>query len=164
PHEDLRRLEVAVALRMHDSNNAIERALELVKPDSTDYRDCLWLGQVLAESGQRPEQAERHLRRAVELADTLPETWVVLIEFLASRNRLDDAAAEIDKARAKLSKEHAELALAQCYEAIGQPEKARQHFDAALAARPKDVNVFRNLAAFCIRNGQVRDAELFLRP
>lgn len=162
--EDLRRLEVTVALRTHDGNNAIERALELVKPDSTDYRDCLWLGQVLAESGQRPEQAERHLRRAVELADTTPETWVVLIEFLAARNRLDDAAAEIDKARAKLPKEHADLALAQCYEAIGQPDKARQHFDAALAARPKDGNVLRNLAAFCIRNGQLGDAEQFLRP
>jgi tetratricopeptide (TPR) repeat protein len=161
--EDLRRLEVAVALRTHDSSNAIERALELVKPDSNDYRDCLWLGQVLAESGQRPEQAERHLRRAVALAETLPETWVVLIEFLAARNRLDDAAAEIEKARAKLSKEQADLALAQCYEAIGQPDKARQHFDAALAARPKEVNVVRNLAAFCIRDGQLRDAEQYLR-
>jgi tetratricopeptide (TPR) repeat protein len=162
--EDLRRLEVDVALRSHDNSNAIERALELVKPDSTDYRDCLWLGQVLAETGQRPEQAERHLRHAVELADTLPETWVVLIEFLAARNRLDDAAAEIDKARAKLPMEQADLALAQCYEAVGQPNKARQHFDAALAARPKDVNVLRNLTAFCIRNGQLRDAEQFLRP
>src|SRR5262249_55610650 len=71
--DELRRLEVAVALRNHESASAVQRALELVNPDSSDYRDVLWLGQVLSESGQRPEQAERHLRRAVELGQNVPE-------------------------------------------------------------------------------------------
>jgi tetratricopeptide (TPR) repeat protein len=161
--EDLRRLEVDVALRTHDAGNAVQRALELVNPDSSDYRDCLWLGQVLAESGQRPEQAERHLRRAVELAENVPETWVVLVEFLAARNRINDAVAAIEKAQSKLAAEQADLALAQCYEAVGQPDRARTQYIAALAARPKDVAVLRSLASFYIRRAQFADAEQYLR-
>jgi tetratricopeptide (TPR) repeat protein len=161
--EELKRLEVDIALRNHEGNNAIQRALELVNPDSNDYRDVLWLGQVLKESGQRPEQAERHLRRAVELGPNVPETWVALIEFLASQQQLEQAQAEIAKAQTKLPKEQADLALAQCYEAIGKPEAARKHYSAAITARPQDAAVLRALAGFCISNGQLAEAEGHLR-
>src|SRR5262249_49659953 len=96
--EELQRLEVDVALRNHGASSPVERALDLVNPDSNGYREALWLGQVLSESGQRREQAERHLRRAVELGQNVPETWVVLVEFLAARRRFEQAEAEIAKA------------------------------------------------------------------
>src|SRR5262249_26142230 len=161
--EELQRLEVDVALRNHDASSAVQRALELVNPDSNDYRDALWLGQVLSESGQRPEQAERHLRRAVELGQNVPETWVVLVEFLAARRRFEQAEAEIAKAQAKIPKEQADLALAQCYEAVGQSEAARRHYDLAVAAKPQDAAVLRSLAGFCVRNNQLAEAEPLLR-
>src|SRR5262249_20638377 len=103
--EELKRLEVDIALRNHEGGNAVQRALELVNPDSNDYRDALWLGQVLKESGQRPEQAERHLRRAVELGPTVPETWLALVDFLAFQHQLEQAEAEIAKAKSKLPRE-----------------------------------------------------------
>src|SRR5262249_39769275 len=146
------------ALRNHESASAVQRALELVNPDSSDYRDVLWLGQVLSESGQRPEQAERHLRRAVELGQNVPETWVVLVEFLAKQNQFVEATAEIENARSKLPKDQADLALAQCYEAVGKMDAARRHYEAALAARPKDATVLRSLAGFCVRNSQLAEA------
>lgn len=161
--EELQRLEVDVALHNRESGNAVQHALELVNPDSNDYRDALWLGQVLSESGQRPEQAERHLRRAVELGQNVPETWVVLIEFLASQRHMDQAESEIAKAQTKLPKEQADLALAQCFEAVGKPDAARRYYDAALAARPKDAAVVRGLAGFCVRGGQLDEAERYLR-
>jgi tetratricopeptide (TPR) repeat protein len=160
--EELRRLEVDLALRNHESGNAVQRALELVNPDSNDYRDALWLGQVLSESGQRPEQAEVHLRRAVALAPDVPETWVVLVEFLAAQHR-DQAEAEIAKATTKLPKEQADLALAQCYEAVGKLEESRRHYDAALAAHPNDAAIVRGLAGFCVRAGRLEEAERHLR-
>jgi tetratricopeptide (TPR) repeat protein len=161
--EELKRLEVDIALHNRDSDNAIQRALELVNPDSNDYRDVMWLGQVLKESGQRPEQAERHLRRAVELGPAVPETWIALIEFLASQQHLEQAEAEIAKAQAKLPKDQADLALAQCYEYMGKPDTAKKHYAAALAARPHDAVVLRAAAGFCISNGRLQEAEGHLR-
>jgi tetratricopeptide (TPR) repeat protein len=161
--DDLRRLEVDVSLHNRDVSNAIQHALELVNPDSNDYRDLLWLGQKLAESGQRLEQAERFLRRATELGAERPETWVVLVEFLASQQRTEQAEAEIAKAQAKLPKEQADLALGQCYEAIGQSAQARKHYEAAYTARPQDAAVVYALAGFCLRGGRFPEAERCLR-
>jgi tetratricopeptide (TPR) repeat protein len=161
--EELKRLEVNVALRNHDSSGAVQRAVELVNPDSNDYRDALWLGQVLKESGERPEMAEHNLRRAVELGPNVPETWVALIEFLASQQQLDRAEAEIARAQGKLSAEQADLALAHCYEAVGKQDAARKHYEAAVTVRPQDVVALRALAGFCIGNSALAEGERHLR-
>jgi tetratricopeptide (TPR) repeat protein len=161
--EELKRLEVNVALRNHEGAGAVQRALELVNPDSNDYRDALWLGLVLKESGERPDQAEQNLRRAVELGPNVPETWIALIEFLASQQQLDRAEAEIARAQGKLPAEQADLALAQCYEAVGKPDAARKHYETAVAARPQDVVALRAFAGFCIGNSAFAEAERYLR-
>src|SRR5262249_11274242 len=161
--DELKRLEVGIALRNHQGSSAVQRALELVNPDSNDYKDALWLGQVLKESGQRPEQAERHLRRAVELGPSVPETWIALVDFLAFQHRLDQAEAEIVKAQSKLPRESADLPLGQCYEAVGKPDAARKHYMAAMTARPHDAVILRAFAGFCISDGKLSEAEGHLR-
>src|SRR5207249_5913859 len=55
----LQRLAVDLCLRNQDYAGAVRLATSLVANDSPDYRDYLWLGQVLAASGQRLEEAEQ---------------------------------------------------------------------------------------------------------
>jgi tetratricopeptide (TPR) repeat protein len=130
---------------------------------STDYRDHLWRGQMLAANKRKSPEAEKALRRAVELADTMPETWVALVQYLAHTEQTARALEEIEKARAKLAGPQAPLALAQCYEAVEQPDKAAEQYQAALAARPQEVQVRRSAAGFYLRAGRARDAEPHLR-
>src|SRR5439155_26414378 len=71
---DLHRLAADLSLRNQDVHRAVELASEAVSADSRDYRDHLWVGQILAASvvTQSPDrataaQAEAKLRKAVEL-------------------------------------------------------------------------------------------------
>jgi tetratricopeptide (TPR) repeat protein len=128
-----------------------------------DYRDYLWKGKLLAAGNRRSPEAEAALRRAVELADTVPETWVALVGYLSGTGQAEKAEAEVEKARAKLTGPGAALALAQCYEAAGKQQKAREQFQAALKDRPQDLQVRRNFVGFCLRTGAAREAEPHLR-
>jgi tetratricopeptide (TPR) repeat protein len=128
-----------------------------------DYRAQLWLGQVLAASGQRSAQAEEHLRKAVALGKTAPETWVALVRYLASTNQVQAAETVIREAQSNLAAEHAPLALAQCYAALQRYDDAHQHFQAALKAKPDDRVVLRSAASFYVRLGRFQDAEPVLR-
>jgi tetratricopeptide (TPR) repeat protein len=159
---DLQRLAAAVSLRNQDATRAVELARQAVSADSKDYRDFLWLGQVLAASGKQPQEAETKLRRAVELGDTVPETWLALIRFLALTNP-SQAEATLQQARAKLPADQAALALAQGYEALGKTDQAREQYQAALTAKPDDVTVVNRVALFSMRNNRQAEAEPLLR-
>ncbi len=157
----LQRLAVDLCLRTQDFAGAVRLATSLVANDSQDYRDYLWLGQVLAASGQRPEAAEQNLRRAVALGGNEPEPWVSLVEFLASRGQHESAQAELERARAHLAKDQA--ALAQCYEALGRLDQAQEQFQAALALKPEDPALLRQVANFSLRSGHLAGAAPHLR-
>jgi tetratricopeptide (TPR) repeat protein len=159
---DLQRLAVAVSLQNQESARAVQLALESVHQDSKDYRDYLWLGRVLAAAGQPTGEAEKQFRRAVELAEHVPETWLGLVQYLAACNRKDEAEKAIDQARARLPKEKAALALAQCYEAIGRREQADQEYKTALSAQPEDISVIRAVTGFFQRTGRLAEAETLL--
>jgi tetratricopeptide (TPR) repeat protein len=160
---ELKRLAADVSLRNRDPLRAVEMALQAVSNDSTDYRDHLWLGQILASAGQRLPEAEQHLRKAVALDQRAADAWVALVRFLAGRGQLPEAEKAIEEARAKLSAQEAPLAVAQCFDATGRLEQAKEQFRAALAARPDDPLVLRSFAAFSLRTGESKEAESCLR-
>src|SRR5262249_32704874 len=58
------RLAADISLRNQDPARAVQMALSAVSSESKDYRDYLWLGQVLAASGRQADEAEEKLRRA----------------------------------------------------------------------------------------------------
>lgn len=163
PSNELQRLIVDIALRKQDPLQAAREALDAVSADSTDYRDHVWLGQVLALAGQQPEQAEKHLRKAAELGPEQPETWLALVQFLAVSGRQPEAAEIIAQAASKLPAERAALALAQCWEATGDLKRAEEQFQAFLAAAPAEVLRLRSLASFYLRTGRLSLAEPLLR-
>jgi tetratricopeptide (TPR) repeat protein len=160
---NLQHLAADISLRNENPARAVELAHEAVAADSSDYRDHLWLGQVLAASGQTTGEAEQHLRRAVELGGGVPVTWVTLVRYLAATDRAKDAEAVLARAGAKLPADKAPLALAQGHEALGHAEKAGQYYQTALQARPEDVLVLRSAAAYAVSRNRFADAAPLLR-
>jgi tetratricopeptide (TPR) repeat protein len=145
-----------------DPKQALRLAKAAVSSDSRDYRDHLWLGQVLWALEQRPE-AEAALRKAVALGGAAAEPRVTLVRFLAEGGKGKEAAAELEKARRALPAEVRPLALAACHEALGQRAEAEKEYGKALKARPNDPVVLQAVALFHLRGGDLKQAEPVLR-
>jgi tetratricopeptide (TPR) repeat protein len=163
PDAERLRLVIGLALSRNDFHLAEELVREAGADASQDYRDHLWVGQVLAASGRSSEAAEKALRRAVELSEGAPETWVALVQYLIRAGDGRRAQAEIEQARAKLTGAKGSLALAQCYELVGQADKAREQYQAALRAASGEFQYRRAFVAFCLRTGTPQQAEAHLR-
>jgi tetratricopeptide (TPR) repeat protein len=156
--EGMQKLYAEVALQGgNDIGRALELAEKAVAEGTTDYKQHLWLGRMLWASRQS-EKAEVAFRRAVQLADKVPQTWVTLIQFLVADKRIKEAEAEIEKARSRLPKDQSALALAQCYEAVGKLDRAQEFYQTALAAQPEDVTTLQGAAGFALRANKVPDA------
>src|SRR5262249_48467715 len=143
PSTDLTRLLVDISIRRQDFGGAASQALDAVPADSSDYRDHLWLGQVLAASGERSGEAEKHLRRAVELGGDMPETWLFLVQFLVNAEQKEKAEAVLAELCSLKATMQAYFTKALCQEALGQLDKAQENFQKALTAQPDDLVVLR---------------------
>jgi tetratricopeptide (TPR) repeat protein len=149
-------------------NNAID-------PDSENYRDHLWLGQILgalvgrAKTENRPDlavelqgRAEKSLRRALALNEHSVDTWIALVQLLAATGQKGKAEEAIAQAREKTPPGTSPLALARCYEAVGDMEKAARGYQEALTAAPNKSAAIRELADFYLRSGKTASAEPLL--
>src|SRR5262249_13720073 len=65
------------------------------------------------------------------------------------------AAEAVEAARKTVPAEKLALVLAPCYEALGEPERARPYHDQLVRENPIDLSLLRNRAAFLLRTGQV---------
>lgn len=145
-----------------DPQRALLMAEQSVGADSKSYQDHLWLGKVRWAAG-KPEQAEKSLKRACELGASAPDTWVTLVAFLANTGKKKEAEQTIAQATKKLAPDQASLALAACYENIGDLKKAEEFFQAALKATPQDIRILRGMATFHLRHNEGAKAEPHLR-
>ncbi len=159
---EFERMAAEVSLFNRDRERALELARKAVTADSKDYRDHLWLGQMLA-AGRDLVKAEESLRRAAALGPQAPETWVALVGFLASQNQKEKAAVVVREAEVKLPKAELPLALAYCYEVVGQFEKADFWFVTLRKTRGDDAATLQTVANYQLRRGEVAKAEPLLR-
>jgi tetratricopeptide (TPR) repeat protein len=162
PGREQARFGADIALRAGRPDRARELARLAVPIQSRDYREHLWLGGVLEAAGRRA-QAEEVLRRAVELADRVPDAWVALVAHLARAGEADRGEEAIAAMSGRLAPAQLPLALAQCREALGQLSAAEAQFEAALARRPDDFVVLRRAAAYYVRTDQLTHAVPILR-
>jgi tetratricopeptide (TPR) repeat protein len=159
---DLQRLAAELSLQIQDHKRALEMAQEAVAAALTDFRNHIWLGQVLWAVGRRAE-AETPLRKAVELNDQAAETWAALVQYLARVGRSKDAELTIEQLERKLPQNVGVLVAAQCYEALGQFATAAERYRRALQAQPDELGVLRGAASFYLRRAQHQAAEPVLR-
>jgi tetratricopeptide (TPR) repeat protein len=171
---DLKKLVVEQSLRSGNHNRALELARQAVRSDKKDHRDYVWLGLVLWAAAQQADlthaqrrateqEAEDTLNEAVKVSPSAPEGWVALVQHLARTGRAGKATETIETARARIDPKEGPLALAQCYAAVNQPQKAKEEFAKALAARPDDVVTLRVAADFHLRVDDLAQAENCLR-
>jgi tetratricopeptide (TPR) repeat protein len=160
---DLGRLAVALSLFHRDFDSAEKMVRSQFDQDSTDYRDYLWLGQVLAAKGQVSQEAEDALERAVALDSVAPEPWMALVRYLLQTDRRDQAREKIEIASTKIDAKKRSLFLAQCSELLGDLDAAARHYREALQADPRSVLVWRLAAGFHARQHNTRVAEGLLR-
>jgi len=173
---ELIRMVAEVALRQGDFERALEMARKAVALDSKNFQEHLWLGQVLGILGRRAKSegagkradellgdAEKALRRAVEIEPKLAETWVALIQFLSANEDSAGAEKAIEEAGKKIPAKQAPLALAQCFEVMKKMDAAQEKYEAALSAAPEDPFVVRSVADFYYRAGKAVPAEALLK-
>ena len=159
---DMRPMAVDLSLRSQDYKQALALAEKGVKENPKDYRNHLWLAQTYLAMNKNAE-AEPALREAVALASDVPETWVILVEYLIFTGRKEKAVAEIASAAKKLPEKEAHRALAQCNLAIGNREQALLHYQKAVTEQPDHLPTLQGAADFYLRGGQLKEAEKCLR-
>jgi tetratricopeptide (TPR) repeat protein len=160
---DLGRLATEISLSAReDPRQTLQLARKGVPEHSHDYRDHLWLGQVLWALRQ-PREAEVELREAVKRGADRPDAWVALVQFLASHDRRKEAEEETARAEQRLGGPEAPLALAACYEAIADRARAAELFGKLLAARSDDPGVLQAASLFLLRGGDFEHAGGHLR-
>jgi len=137
--------------------HALRIARAAVGDKNKDYRAYLWLGQV-AEVAEQKDEAEKALRKALDLNDQVAETWVALVFFLA-RTDQKKAEQELALAQRKLSKDQLAIALAPCHEALGRLKLAEEGYRAEVASQPANAQALRKLASFFLRHGNITKAE-----
>jgi tetratricopeptide (TPR) repeat protein len=155
----LGRVAAELSLRNQEPALAVKAALEAVSESSTDHRDHLWLGQMLAAADPLDAKAEKHLRQAVALAERSPETWVALVQYLAAAGKKKESEAALDEAKGKVPAELLPPMLAPCYEALGRFDDAEKSYRKT-AEREKTALALRELAHFYVRRDRSADAEV----
>jgi len=173
---ELTRLWVQLLIQQGEFDLAMAKARQAVSEKSNEYKDHLWLGQILGVAARRAKaqkqtdqfqefavEAEKSLRRAVELKGDVPETWVALVEFLSSTDKISEAEEAVNQASGKIPAEQAPIALAHCYEVIGKNDQALEQYKLAIAAKPDDPMVVPNVADFYQRIGKTTEAETLMQ-
>lgn len=150
---DFGKLATDLQFQLGEADNALQLADSVYDENSTDYIDHLWYGRVLDRAG-RSVEAEKALRRAVDLAPEIGATWISLVRQLAFNGEKDKAREALTEAEEKLPAEEAPTALANGYEVLGNTEEAERHYVAAVEQKPDDLSRKRALGSFYVRSVQ----------
>jgi tetratricopeptide (TPR) repeat protein len=167
---EMQRLAADVSLQTQDYARALELARKAVSSDSANYRDHVWLGQLLwsvsrkdekdgnlVQAKSRRAEAERSLRRAVELGNDKAETWLTLIQFLSAVNNLPAAEKAIADAEKVIPEDERALPLAVANESIGRTQRAEILYKEAIERHPDDPAAVQGLANFYVKLNRIQD-------
>ena len=173
---DLSRLRTYINMEKGELDAALDDARKTAA-NSQEFRDHVWLGQILEARARRttdgsksPEaaplldEAEKALRHAVELSDKTSATWVALVKFLGATQQKEKADQVLNEVRKRVVPEqYIPMVLAQSYEALGQMEQAEEKHQEALEIAPNDPMIVRTAADYYWRAGKPQQAETLLR-
>jgi cellulose synthase operon protein C len=168
-------MDSEISARLGNLDRALGSAVKAAA-NSLDWRNHVWLGQLQGSAGLHARAAkqfdlakshfraaEESLRSAIRLKPDAPEAWVALVQFYAVVDRKTEAESTLRLAEKKLAPGIAALALAPCFEGLGQLDEAAKRYELAAAQDPQDPNAVRRLAEFYMRSGRQPDAEVRLR-
>ncbi len=157
----LNRAAAEIEMRRNNPTLALEFAETAVSPDSKSFSDQLWLAQVYRAT-KKDADAERSLKKAIELAPSEPSVHVAWVRFLFGTKQLERASSAIDDAKSKVKKDRLPLTLGQCYAICGKHEEAKANFKKAAEQAPQDSKVLLAAARYHLVTNDLPEAKNFL--
>ena len=159
-----------------------ERAISVARDRShasADPQDVIWRARLLIawhykllaegradEAKPLVDEADKLYREAIEADRDSPTIWLAYVVHLARLTEISRAEAVIREAEEHLPDAPvylAPLTLARCYEAIGNRQRAEEHFRKAAEAAAGETVVQMALADFLARGGDFAAAEREVR-
>jgi tetratricopeptide (TPR) repeat protein len=149
-----------------DRDRALELTQKAVARDSKDYKEHLWQAQMLATLGKEKD-AEASLRTAIKLAEDEPLPWMALIQLQARTGDTKKPMDTLKEMKKKIPTSKLPFTLAQCYQIIGEKDKAEKAFLEALSTPSDDLVmrriVLESMVRFQMNSGKPTEAEKYLR-
>jgi cellulose synthase operon protein C len=159
---DLERLRIGVDEQLGGGKPLTDDEIaKLVKKDSTNPSDQMYLASLLSRSGKNDE-AEAAYRKAISLNPDSPEAWLALIGHFWRQKKGIEAHQVVQEAQIQLPEDRRALTLAQGYEVLNDLGQADQFYLAALDAAPDDLAVQRAVAANYLRTERAAKAKPYL--
>jgi cellulose synthase operon protein C len=140
---------------------ALERLKGRFSEDSTNPTQHLMQGELYADAGYL-DQAEKEIRKALELDPQLAGAWVDIVKLKVMQNKTDEALQLLQEAQIKLPEDQRPLVLAQGYELLKDASQAEQYYLAAVAAAPNNLPLARQVAEFYLRINHLPQAMKYL--
>jgi tetratricopeptide (TPR) repeat protein len=151
------------ALRAGDASTAEQLCRRALYQDKDNPQLVHLLGAALIQL-RRPEAAEEHLRRAVQLAPGTVAAHEGLAEALLQQGKAGEALKSLEIARRiEPGRASVLVKLGQLYTAVGRPDGAIATYRTLVERFPASVDALRLLADASARARLLQDAESVLR-
>jgi tetratricopeptide (TPR) repeat protein len=159
---ELNRIQVGLALERKQVQEALKLAQKLVREDSNNPEELMWMGDVY-QAAKQPAQAEKKYDAAIRLAGSNPVPWLKKVGFLVEQKRKDEARKVMEQMSKKVAPPEVPVALGGCYVLLGQWDEAEKAYEEALQARRTNPEVVRRVAQYYSTTGKLAKAEPLLR-
>lgn len=137
PRDTQMRYTYALALEQDGAPDAAEAELRAIIDDNPDNAAALnALGYMLAVSGERLEEAEDYIRRALELSPEDPAIIDSMGWVLFKQGRAEEALTYLERAHGDYPDPEVAAHLGEVLWTLGKRERARSVWDEALAEHP----------------------------
>ena len=158
----MQKVAVDFALKANRKPRACDLAALLVSEGGRNYRDQIWLGNVL-DAAARSLAALAAFERARDLAPDATEPYLALMAHHVRHRRRHQAAEVLEQMKTALDEPRAALAVARGHEILARADLAESAYREILKGRPNDPVVLGRLAALLVRHDKNRLAEPVLR-
>ncbi len=122
--------------------------------DQSNYRELIWQAKMLFVA-KKDQEAFTKIQEAIKQAPKEPDPHVTLVQFLHARGRDVEARQAIKDAELQITANNKVLALAQCYETVGDLEKARTNYEEALTRDRGNIATIRSVCGFYLKTGRL---------
>ncbi len=158
PVEDLMISDALAAVAKGDVTRGLGLARQVISESSSNFSDHLLMARLYTVAAQHAG-AEKELRRAIELAPGVPETWLSYLEHVVAVTRqADQAKAVIETASKALPPNQSALTLARCWMIVGDARKAEAFIQQARTENPDDPATLQNLVLLYLAQSRVTEA------
>jgi tetratricopeptide (TPR) repeat protein len=166
--DEMSTIAMAIDVRQGNLDRAITLAREQAASQPDDAMRHLRLGMLLARDAgvgasvdpAIAAEAEKELKRSLELSPADPRAWAGLLSFYIGNDQKDQALNLLEEAErtSALGGEETPFFVAQGYEKIGEEKRATVLYSQAIAAAPERAAVqFQSAAYFFKRDPQLAE-------